>query len=583
MCGIIGFQQKGQDLVSVSKKLMASLKHRGPDSEGVYILDNVCLAHVRLSLIDLTTGYQPMEYEDLVITYNGEIYNYKELRNYLIDCGYSFETSSDTEVLLKLYHLEGDQFIEKLNGIYSFAIYNKTTEEFILSRDFFGVKPFYYYITDEAFIFASEIKTILSYLKIINAKIDINNDALTEYLIKGFIREHEIIKGIKSLETGRLFKFNKGILQQSFVIQENNVLLCNVKPNVENILREQVNLELEADVEIGILLSGGIDSSLLTALAVQNKKEKIKTFSIGFKESSIYDESVYSRYVAQNLGTEHHEYLFTEKDLLGEIDSLVDCLDQPLYDPAMLPMLFLSKKVKGVVKAALSGDGGDELFGGYIKYRIFKYRKLLKIFTFFSPLIEPIIPKIKVLNSLLRNIGLPTGPFSMDRSLLANIEPVEKKIFKSFKELMEHDILEELKYKMLVKTDLTSMYNGLEVRVPFLNRKLYAVAKGLPDHQLISLFYGKKVLRKILSKSLPKDIFNKKKVGFRVPIFEWIRDGELGLLVEKNLLQNNHIPEEVISKKSITELLKKKNESIHATQIFSLYILNRWIIKFHNI
>jgi asparagine synthase (glutamine-hydrolysing) len=576
MCGFVGFINNKNFSSQTLDEMISSIKHRGPDGIGTFHSDKIQLGHVRLSLVDLENGKQPMFFNDLVIVFNGEIYNHKELRKLLVLKGYHFLTFSDTEVVVKLFDYYKYDFVKYLNGIYSIVIFNRQTNELILARDFFGIKPLYIYKHDDVFAFSSEIKGLFKFFSLNDISYTFNNSALEEYLLKGYISENELIKGCYSLKSGTVFSLSNFQLVEKYTIV---VLPKKTSTSlIKQTLESQVLQEMEADVEIGILLSGGIDSSLITALSAKSNRP-IKTFSIGYKESSIYDESIYARIVSKKFGTLHKEYLFTERDLIDELNSLISCMDQPIYDPAMLPMLFLTKNVKMDVKAVLSGDGGDELFGGYVQYRLFRFRLFFKVFLAVEYFLKKWVKKISLIRPLLYNIGYSYGPFFNSSFLLENKGLRPKKSFSNVKELMKHDVENELKYKLLVKTDLTSMFNGLEIRVPFLNLNLYEQSLSLSSSKLVNLFKGKLELRKILSNYLNSDIVDKKKVGFRVPIREWICDGDLGNLVEDDLMNNLFIPNQVISLQSIQFLLSKRKDGIYGDELFSLYLLNQWLIK----
>lgn len=578
MCGIAGFIVNKNIKAESLDIMLNAIKHRGPDGSGRFVSKKVQLVHARLSLIDLENGGQPIEYNNLIIVFNGEIYNHKELRLTLISKGYSFITNSDTEVVVKLYHLFGYEFVKYLNGIYSICIYDKNNDELILARDYFGVKPFYVYDKGEYFVFASEFKAIIKFLKHNDIFYKFNNVALVEFLITGYISHNQLVENIYALPSGTVFSLKDGELNIRYKLDVNS--LIGTKSDIENCIRKQVELELEADVEVGILLSGGIDSSLLTALSTRFGKNRIKTFSIGYKESEIYNESEYARIVANNFNTNHFEFFFTENDLLEQLPDLIDCMDMPIYDPAMLPMLFLSKNVKKEVKAVLSGDGGDELFGGYIQYRVFHYKRFLRLITFLKSIIGPFFRKVELLALLMNNIGLHRGPFFYQQDRLITKLNYPNYVFKNLKDLMKYDVQYELKNKLLVKTDLTSMYRGLEIRVPFLNLELYSLSLSLKSKNLVGLFRGKIMLRKILMKYLPKSIVNKPKKGFRVPVLEWVSSGSLGNQIQKDLETDLHIPDSIISRMQIDDMLQSRSLGKYTHELFSLYLLNAWIKKY---
>jgi asparagine synthase (glutamine-hydrolysing) len=576
MCGLVGYINSTKINQDSLNSMLSSIKHRGPDGDGIFKNDFFSLGHARLSLVDLERGSQPMMFKQYTIVFNGEIYNHKELRDSLIEKGYSFDTNSDTEVVLKAFDFYNFKFIDYFNGIFSICIVNNHTKEMILARDYFGVKPLHYYYFDNIFVFSSEQKAIFKFLKHNKIEYNFNSDAIKEFLVYGYIANNKIIENIYEVDCGSVIQISNNSILNVHKIDLNSISKSNL--DLKKLLKNQISKELDADVEIGVLLSGGIDSSLITALASE-AKNNIKTFSIGYRESSRYDESPYARIVANKFNTIHYEYLFTQKNLLNQIPSLIDCMDQPVYDPAMLPMLFLSEKVKNEVKAVLSGDGGDELFGGYLHYRLFQYRWLYVFILRFERFLKHIFPKIKLLKNLINYVGVSKGPFFNSTNKLYNYSILPHREFVNFRNLMRYDIDNELRYKLLVKTDLTSMYKGLEVRVPFLNLFVYLKSLSLDSNELINILKGKVILRKILSEYLPNSIVNKKKVGFRVPLLEWISTGELGDQIELELLNNLKIPSNVISKGSIIEILSERENGKYIDEIFSLYILNKWLIK----
>lgn len=576
MCGFVGFVNNPKISSNSLRFMLDSIKHRGPDGDGVFENDYFSLGHARLSLVDIVSGGQPMNYNQYTIVFNGEIYNHKELRSFLTEKKYFFNTSSDTEVVLKLYDYYKYNFIEHLNGIFSICIVNNETKELILARDYFGVKPLHYYSANGNFVFSSEQKAIFRFLKQNNIHYNFKDDALKEFLIHGYIVKNKIIDHIFEVDRGSVISILTNQINLKYKINVQKDRFNN--DELKQILNDQIVRELDADVEIGVLLSGGIDSSLITALAAQ-RQEKLKTFSIGYKESNLYDESPYARIVAAKFNTIHHEFLFTQNDLLNQIPSLINCMDQPIYDPAMLPMLYLCENVKKEVKAALSGDGGDEIFGGYIQYRLFRYKWMFDLVLKFEKFLMPFLPKIKLLRNLLHNVGESRGPFYYSRDRLTAFESLPKSTFKDFRDVMKYDIDHELRYKLLVKTDLTSMYKGLEIRVPLLSTLIYSKSLGIKSNKLLNLFKGKILLRELLAEYLPSSIVNKRKVGFRVPLLEWISGGNLGESIEQELFNNLRIPPNIISQSEVNSILLNRKKGKFIDEIFSLYILNKWIIK----
>lgn len=584
MCGIYGYRinEKTKGVSKLNDRLQYTIQHRGPDGEGLYKGSEYVLGHTRLSILDLEYGDQPMHNKSHHLIFNGEIYNHAELRDFLVSNGYSFKTTSDTEVVLKLFDHLGYKFIDRLNGIFSIVIYDEQKEELIICRDYFGVKPFYYFSKDDHFAFASEFKVLIAYLNVLNVSYAPEIDALKEYLIKGYINQYSLVDGVQTLEPGVVFSYTKkNGLTKKFKIKPGETQASSSDDFLLE-FSKQVNMELLADVDVGIMLSGGVDSSLITSLS-SAKSDRIKTFSIGFHESSTYDESEFAREVSQKCKTEHYEFKFNEKDLLDQVEPLVSAMDLPIYDPAMLPLLYLSKKTKEHVKAALAGDGGDEFFGGYRHYQIEKFKFFFKLVNTCLKPFRPFVPKLKVLDNLIKSNGRHKGPFSKTPEYVHDCPYFNSVPAKGFRNLMKFDVDNDLKDRLLIKTDICSMHYGLEVRVPFISRKIFAISRGMKTKDLITWRFGKIVLRRLLQRRLGDHIAYKNKKGFRVPIKEWVSKGNLGSIISHELKSNNLIPEDVMDSKHIKSLLMERKSGNVSDQLFALYLLNRWLGKLNKI
>ncbi|WP_347174844.1 asparagine synthase (glutamine-hydrolyzing) [Polaribacter uvawellassae] len=548
MCGVVGFV-KNEKIVSTNiTQLLDSIKHRGPDAQTFFEDETVVLGHTRLSIVDIKEGGQPVVFENLVLIFNGEIYNYKTLRKELELLNYKFATNSDTEVLLKAYHCYGNGFVDKLRGMFSFIIYDKINKELTLARDYFGIKPLYIYLQKDNFYFSSEMMSLIQLLKENELTFNINKEAQIEYLSKGFISKSNIVDNAFELEKGKLFKYKN---KKLYIERDINYYENNKGEDLETVLSKEIKEQLNADVEVGVLLSGGIDSSIVTALACSIQKN-VSSYSVSFEDESTYDESKYSDFVANKFKTKHHKFLFTEKVLLSYLPKLIDTMDIPIYDPAMLPMLFLCENVSKTSKVVLSGDGGDELFAGYTHHRVLKYKKLFK-------LVNLILKKVK----LFKNVSLV-----IDNILKEN---------RSFESSIDFDQNIGLNYQLLRKTDLCSMKYGLEVRVPFLSKRVYNFSKNKKPASYINLKYGKLPLRKLVSKLINNDIAYKRKQGFRVPIREWVVSGELGNEIHKDLTNSLLIEEDVLNSNQLSLFLSNKNK--YYKELFSLYLLNNWLKK----
>ena len=547
MCGIVGFIKTEQSKEINIKQMLSSIQHRGPDEQNYYEDQKVVLGHTRLSIVDIKDGHQPYEFKDLVIVFNGEIYNHKAIRQELKNNDYVFDTNSDTEVLLKAYHFYGNSFIDKLNGMYAFVIYDKIDKSFIISRDYFGIKPLYIYKHEKEFYFSSEVVALTNMLKQNSIDFTISIKAQKEYLQKGFICENTIIENIYEVERGKLFKYKN--LNLEFLQNVNYSI--DINKTLIEIIKEELVEELDADVEVGVLLSGGIDSTMLTALSSQIKKN-LNTFSVAFEDKSTYDESEYAQIVAKKFNTNHHEFLFNEEILLEYLPKLIESIDIPIYDPAMLPMLYLSENVSKSCKVVLSGDGGDELFAGYTHHKVIKYRNALKVISKLLDLFKILKNKNKILKKLL-------------------LTP------KTLEERVLYDQNIGLNSQLLRKTDLCSMRYGVEVRVPFLSKKVYNYSVSKDINSFINFRYGKIPLRRIVASLVSKELAYKKKQGFRVPIREWVSKGILGKTIEYDLVHNLRINSLVLSNEQLEEYLDNKLK--YYKELFSLYLLNNWLKK----
>lgn len=550
MCGILGYSYSKIDSKFSDIDFIETLKHRGPDANGLFKDEFISLLHTRLSIVDLESGNQPYEYKDLVITFNGEIYNHSDLRKKLKLHGYEFETVSDTEVLLKAFHFYGKSCTKYLNGMYAFCIYNKKDKSIIFCRDHFGIKPLYLYKDTHGIAFSSEIKSLLFFLNSNNINYSINDSALKEYIHNGFIEDNYLVDNISSIKPGYFLEINKNnnIKETKSAFNKNLYSL-----NLSDVLEDELKEQLEADVEVGVLLSGGIDSSILTALSSKFNKN-LKTFSVVFNEKE-EDESKYSRQVSKIFNTNHFEYSFSEKDLIKFIPNLINSMDMPIYDPAMLPLLFLSKNVSKEVKVALSGDGGDEIFAGYTHHRIIKYKR------FFSA-----ISNLLGVTSKSSNIKR-----IIDESLISN---------QNLDSILEHDLFTGLDKKLLRKTDLCSMQYGLEVRVPFLSPRLLNFSNQFNKSKFINVFFGKLPLRRLTAKLVSFQIGFKKKQGFRIPLQRWVSSDSLGSNIKDDLLENCVIPSSVFSAPDIKNLFLNKDKNYEI--IFKLFILNKWLYAYKN-
>ena len=605
--------------------MLATISHRGPDDQGVFIDKDIVLGIRRLSVIDLVNGHQPIHNEDesLWIVYNGEIYNFSELRGYLEKKGHIFYTKSDTEVILHLYEEYGRDCVNKLNGMFAFVIWDKKKNELFLARDRFGIKPLYYSEFNGQFIFASEIKAILQFP---DFKRELDFNALNQYLTFEYVpAPRSIFKKIQKLPAAHLLIYkNKNISLVKYwdidFFQRGNLINeVEAEERLLEVLKNVAKRHLVSDVPLGVFLSGGIDSSAITALTSNFSTDRIKTFSIGFKEDS-FDESRYIQQVAKLYNTEHNHQVFEAKDLFSMLLEAVRYLDEPLGDASFFPTYLLSKFTRQNVKVALSGDGGDEIFAGYPTYQAHKLTK-------YYYLIPPVVRK-NIINNIIMNLPVSLDNFSLDfkakkfissnssipiirhidwmgsfnyqdkfelyapglKEILAK-ENLSNSLAYYLKELEVKDELDRLQYidiktylqdDLLVKTDRASMANSLEVRVPYLDHELVEFVFGLPSSLRLNNFKTKYILKKAMRNFLPKNIINRKKKGLGMPVAFWIKS-DIKRLISDIFERNKIIKEGFFNYECIDRLLKEhfNNRADNRKKIWTLLMFELWLKEYY--
>ncbi|TYA71865.1 asparagine synthase (glutamine-hydrolyzing) [Seonamhaeicola marinus] len=601
MCGIyITNIDYSQD--KVHKKL-EGIKFRGPDNIGIEKNNAITIGHLRLSILDLNNrSHQPMHYKHLSITYNGEVYNYDDVKKELISLGYEFETESDTEVLLIGYYEWKEKVLDKINGMFAFSIYNSQANTIFSARDRLGVKPFYYYWKDGKFEICSQLRPLITS----NSKI--NNEAISIYLDCGYIPSpHSAIEHIYKLPPGHFLKIdlnsntiNSGIYWDLNKTELTTKSYREAKEEIHDLLLDAVKIRLRSDVPIGSFLSGGIDSALVSALATKISDKPINTFSIGF-ENKKFDESQVAEQYAEILGTNHKTILCKIEDVLDLIPKYTEVYDEPFADSSGLPSLLLNKTTKQYVTVALSGDGGDESFIGYDYFSFLKKNKII----FLIPLaIRKVLVKLKVLD-LLRGISRKSIPEKL--FLTKNInqyiighftgyDSFQKRRstswltnYNNFKRTAKHYLQRaaDLNIKLWlendsnVKVDRASMAYSVEVRSPFLDYRVVEKARTFPIKYRYRDNVRKKILRDILKDYIPESVFDQPKKGFSVPLGEWMRN-ELKDEITSNLNDDflNFVPNLNIEK--FKERLNKhmNNEADYKTNVWKLYVLRKWYEEF---
>jgi asparagine synthase (glutamine-hydrolysing) len=569
MCGIAGiWQRQGQ---AVSEELLSDMRdtmlERGPDDFGNWIAGPIGLAHRRLSIIDLSLlGHQPMIDEETgsVIVYNGEVYNYQEIKRQLQEEGLRFKSRSDTEVVLKAYRKWGISCVNKFIGMFSFAIWDKALNGLYLARDRMGIKPLFYYADDNIFMFASRLGALMEHPL---CPRDIDSEGLSLYLELGFIpAPWSILKGVKKLNPGHTLWIDKK--EQKEVCYWS---LDTIKPDpaldkapveeltqrLDALLSESVRLRLISDVPLGAFLSGGVDSSLIVALMRKYSSIAPKTFTIGFKES-LYDESSYAKRIAGYLGVQHNLRIMRSGDLLALLEDNTMGYDEPMADPSSLPTLMVSRFARESVKVCLSGDGGDELFLGYHIYPILSYLQYFRFlpqsmryfiggsFSKISSRKYAIIGQALAKRDLIASFAFmrgTMGAFSrktlLDEDSLSSEELFRRRSakFPSIDQVSIASRLDAAYYladDVLQKVDIASMHHGLEARVPVLDHRIVEFSQSLPTRLKLRGINGKWLLKQVLAKYVPTGFFQRPKRGFVAPIDRWFR-GELREMVQDEL------------------------------------------------
>src|SRR5437773_7928408 len=619
MCGICGVAggdpARGGELV---QRMCGSMVHRGPDDEGSIHLDGVTLGMRRLSIIDIEGGHQPMSNEDSTVwvIQNGEIYNHRQLREQLLAAGHRFATKSDTEVLVHGYEEWGERMIERLNGMFAFALLDRRKASLLLARDRMGIKPLHYAIDGERFVFASELKALLQDTAL---RKGIDPVALDEYLEYEFVPSpRSIVRGVNKLRPGHTLSWSLADRRPAvrrYWAPELNLERAGGPGNLDeecgrlrDALREAVRKELISDVPVGVFLSGGIDSSAVTAMMTQLGGD-VKSFSVGFAERS-FDEAPYARQVAKHLGTDHHELTLEPSMLLGLIPRLPALLDEPLGDASIIPTYLLSTFTRQHVKVALGGDGGDELFAGYPTLQAHR----LAGYYMHAPgalrrgLVEPIVRRLPVSRGNLsfdfrakRFVAGAAYPVSErhqrwmgsfapeervavlsqdvrgalasrngeDAAAKASLDAVNEVLLLDMRGYLENDIL--------VKLDRASMMASLEGRVPLLNNDFVAYATALPLNLKLRGLRSKFLLKRALRGMLPDRILDRPKKGFGIPVAEWfrgpLREQMLSVLSPEQIKRKGYFDEAVVGRLIDDHLAGRRD---NRKQLWTLFAFEMW-------
>lgn len=607
MCGIAGFIDKNKNIHDL-ERMTDCIIRRGPDDSGIFFENGVALGHRRLSIIDLSAaGHQPMFFQSLVIIFNGEIYNYKEVQKELLKEGYTFISSSDTEVVIKAFHCWGTNCISRFIGMFAMAIYDKDSESLYLFRDRAGVKPLYYYCKDGRIAFGSELKSFKHYLSIAERH-NIDTEALSEFLSFGYIsRNLSIIKDVKKIPPGHFLKFAKDRFSieqywnisfkenEAWNLRKENDLLDELDELVQSAFRYR----MVADVPVGVFLSAGVDSSLVTAVLTKHYGQ-LRTFTIGFNEKG-FDESGDAKKIAQYLGTIHTEKVLTQQDAYNILDKFYDIYDEPHGDNSCVPTTFVSGLAKEAgVKVVLSADAGDELFGGYERYTqyINRWEQLEKIgkigktsvaqffllFARLSP--DAYRERLNRFSDILSKKSFTEFYQTIIRSSsakeLSSVLPAYKETITTtggdtvLNKMCEWDFNRYMVDDILAKVDRATMYHSIEGREPFLDHRLVEFAAQLPNEYKIRDGQTKYLLKKLLGRYLPNELYDLPKRGFGAPLQLWIKEHYQQKFNE--VLGNT---DGFFNKKEINKLLEEYNQkkSLNYILLWYLFSFELWYQK----
>lgn len=550
MCGICGFTGQIIDRDDTIKNMTEVITHRGPDDNGFYLDGDISMGFRRLSIIDLGTGHQPIYNEDktMVLTFNGEIYNYKELRGELLAQGHVFSTETDSEVLLHGFEQWGEKLLDRLRGMFGFAIYNKKDKSLFIARDFFGIKPMHYTQVGDSFVYASEIKSILQFP---GFEKKFNYSALDNYLSFQYVVPPEtFFEGVYCLLPGHYLWYKDGKVTTTRYFEprfhpNNSMTEEEAVDKIEQVFENSVNAHKISDVEVGCFLSSGVDSSYVSTYFADQK-----TFTVGFDFGERYNEISWAKRLSEKIGVDHRTKLITSEEFWGSIEKVQYHMDQPLADPSCIALYFVSKLASESVKVVLSGEGADELFGGYTVYnepRVFKWYQRLLPYKLRMALYRMAkkLPDIKGRGFIMRGarpieekfIG---NAFMYDaddkRRILKDPSIVTKPqdlCRKYYDRVKDYDEVTKMQYldinlwmvgDILLKADRMSMANSLELRVPFLDKEVFKVASTLPANLRVNRKNTKYAMRQAAMRHLPPETAQKEKLGFPVPTRVWLRD-----------------------------------------------------------
>ena len=626
MCGICGkfyFDPARSVDGALIERMMDTIGHRGPDGRGKHVAGPVGLGHTRLSIIDLSSGGQPITNEDgtIWIVYNGEIYNFRELREDLVKRGHTFRTTSDTEVIVHLYEEYGVECLGRLKGMFAFALWDDRQKLLFCARDRIGIKPFYFANTGSALIFGSEIKALL-----VDGEFPrrVNRQAIDRFLTFSYVPGRDtLMDGIHKLEPGHYLLVRGSQVACSsywdlkFGSEPTGVPLEDASNELKTMVRRVVREHMVSDVPVGVLLSGGVDSTIILECAARESNRRINTFTVGFERAGFEDERPYARMAAQRFGSEHHEITISSREFSSFLGKYVWHMEEPVYEPPAVALYYVSTLARQHVKVVLSGEGGDEAFGGYQTYR-----NLLLLERFKSAVGPSVCAALSIVQKMqgngtlarrLRKYGpLLTAPLSdyyysrrsspfayfakararlYTENMRSGVDPDDaaKFVRSLFGRVQGQAILNQMLYvdtktwlpdDLLVKADKMTMASSVELRVPFLDHEILEFAASLPPDYKVSGWETKRILKSAFADEIPAPILKRRKAGFPVPIESWI-EGDLKDFVHDHLLSERSLSRGYFERAELQRMLAGRG-SVGFTyqEVFSLLMLELWHRQF---
>jgi asparagine synthase (glutamine-hydrolysing) len=620
ICGKLNFDTQASVTPGLLKKMADTIQHRGPDDEGYYVSGPVGFGFRRLAIIDLNTGHQPICNEDgtVWIVFNGEIYNYQELRQELKGKGHAFKTKTDTEVIVHLYEEFGESCVDKLRGMFAFAIWDCRNQKLLLARDRVGIKPLYYRLATENIIFASEIKAILGDPEV-EAEIqpEMIDRFLTFYYMPG---EETLFRGIKKLPPGHYLVASRGEVQiKPYWDLDFSPVSRSIKAAEEELLallEESVRLHMISDVPVGFLLSGGLDSTAMLGFAVGKTEHRLSSFTIGFSDPSVTDERPYARLAAARFGSEHHEMTISASDFADFLPKYIKHMEEPVCEPPAVALYYISKLARDFVTVLISGEGGDEAFAGYPNYRSMLWLERLKragkptgkmLTALLGSLIR--VPGMRRFKKFVPLSSVPFESYYYSRTSTpftffnTHVDELYTDDFKScshkrysaspatdcLQSTAKLSVLNKMLYvdtktwlpdDLLVKADKITMANSVELRVPLLDHRLLEFAASLPVNHKVHGFTTKYLAKKALGRKVPREILERPKAGFPVPYNSWLggplKDWMCDVLLDRKTLARGYF------RKAAVEKLLTENDrtGAHPKELFSLLVLELWHREF---